>query len=330
MQIVFPLYIWGIVGFLIYISKQSLRVTQLLGTNPVAVLNTLFLLSYAKLLHTIITALSLTTLHYPHKEIVVLLYDASIPIQKLIPFFITALIFLVFLFLPYTLLLLLGQWLWTKSDYHCCCLAKYQRLILDLNAILDPYHAPYKPKHCYWTGLFLLLRCVLLLVSAFNVSGEKDSVNLLATLLTVVGVLAVFGLSGSVYKSWYLNVLEISFLLNLCILTAATYHVRLVNGDQAAVAYISVGIAFLTSVGIITYHINLQMKWKLQHLPRYFRTIKKSCKKQGNENKIDIENSSAQNHQQETRPWAPTTTVVDLRSPLDLIYADHDAVETVK
>ena len=47
----------------------------------------------------------------------------------------------------------------------------------------------------------------------------------------------------------------------------------------------------------------------------------------GNENKIDIENSSAQNHQQETRTWAPTTTVTDLCSPLDLIYADGDAIE---
>jgi len=58
-------------GFLIYISKQSQHVTQLLGTNPVAVLDTLFLLSYTKLLHTIITALSLTTLHYPQNDRVV-------------------------------------------------------------------------------------------------------------------------------------------------------------------------------------------------------------------------------------------------------------------
>ena len=44
LQFVFPLYVWVIVGFLIYISRQSQRVTQLLGSNPVAVLDTLFLL----------------------------------------------------------------------------------------------------------------------------------------------------------------------------------------------------------------------------------------------------------------------------------------------
>ena len=322
LQIVFPLYIWGIVGFLIFISKRSQRVTQLLGTNPVAVLDTLFLLSYTKLLRTTITALSLTILHYPQKDSIVWLYDASIPIPKLIPFFIAASMFLVFLFLPYTLLLLLGQWLWNKSDY-CSCWEKYPRLKLGLSAILDPYHAPYKPKHCYWTGLLLLLRCVLLLVSAFNISGEKDSVNLLAILSTVVGALTVFGLSGRVYKSWYLNALEVSFLLNLRIVTAATYHVRLVNGDQAVVTHISVGVAFLTFVGIIIYHINLNMKWKLQHLPHYLRMIKRSGQSHRDENKINAENSNLQNPQ-ETQPRAPTTTVVDLRSPLDLIDADCD------
>ena len=326
LQIVFPLYIWGIVGFLIYISKRSQRVTRLLGTNPVAALDTLFLLSYTKLLHTIITALSLTTLHYPQRDSIVWLYDASVPLPKLIPFFIAALIFLVFLFLPYTLLLLLGQWVWTKSDSKLVksCSGKCPRLKLGLKAILDPYHAPYKPEHCYWTGLLLLLRCLLLLVSAFNISGEKDSVNLLAILLTVGVALAVLVLSGRVYKSWYLNALELSFLLNLGMLTAATYHVRLVSGDQATLAYISVVVAFLTFVGIITYHINLRMKWKLQHLPRCFRMIRKN---RGGENKIVNDNPNAQNLQQENRPRAPTTTVVDLRSPLDLIDADRDEID---
>ena len=328
LQIVFPLYIWGIVGFLIYISRQSRRVTRLLGTNPVAVLDTLFLLSYTKLLRTIITALSLTTLHYPQRDSIVWLYDASVPLPKLIPFFIAALIFLVFLFLPYTLLLLLGQWVWTKSDSKVLksCSGKCSRLKLSLKAILDPYHAPYKPEHCYWTGLLLLLRCLLLLVSAFNISGDMDSANLLAILSTVGVALAVFALSGRVYKSWYLNALELSFLLNLIILSAATYHVRLVSGDQATVAYISVGVAFLIFVGIVAYHINLRMKWKLQHLPRYIRMIRKSSKNHGDESETNTENSNDQNHQQATRPKGPTTTVIELRSPL-LIDADRDEID---
>ena len=81
-------------GFLIYISRQSPRLTRLLGSNPVAVLDTLFLLSYTKLLRTVITALSLTTLQYPNNDSrIVWLYDPSVPIPKLIPFILVALIF---------------------------------------------------------------------------------------------------------------------------------------------------------------------------------------------------------------------------------------------
>ena len=322
LQFVFPLYIWGIVGFLLYISRQSQRMTRLLGTNPVAVLDTLFLLSYTKVLRTVITSLSLTTLHYPNHDSVVWLYDPSISTLKLIPFIFIALVFLIFLLLPYTMLLLVGQWLWTERD--CCwlsCWNKHPRLELRLKIILDPYHASYKSECRYWTGLFLLFRCILFLVSAFNISGDKNSANLLAILTVVIVSFVVFGLAGRVYKSWCLNALELSFLLNLSIFTSATYHVSLAKGDQAVIAYISVGIAFLTFVGIVTYHAYLQIKpWTPQHI---FCCIKDEDKK-SDFNKSE-ENDNAQNHMHELQAWAktpPTTTFVelcDLRHPLDLI-----------
>ena len=77
------------------------------------------------------------------------------------------------------------------------------------------------------------------------------------------------------------------------------------------------GMAFLIFIGIITYHVNLRMKWKLQHIPRYFTKRNHGC-----ENSIIVENSNAQNHQ-ERQPRGPTMTVVDLRSPLDVINADY-------
>ena len=83
-----------------------------------------------------------------------------------------------------------------------------------LKAFLDTYHAPYKPKHQYWTGLLLLLHCALFLAFAFNISGN-DSVNLLVISSTAFGIIVGFALSGMVYKSWYLHALEVSFILNL-------------------------------------------------------------------------------------------------------------------
>ena len=319
LQFVFPLYIWGIVGFLIYISRRSSRLTRLLGTHSVAVLDTLFLLSYTKLLRTIITALSLTTLQYPNNDSrVVWLYDPSVPLPKLIPFILVALIFLVLFLFPYTLLLLLGQWLETRTKCRpLSCLNKYPRLKLRLKTILDPYHAPYKSECRYWTGLFLLLRCFLFLVSAFNVSGDKNSANLLAISIIVIVSLVVFGLSGRVYKSWCLNALELSFLLNLGVFAAVTQYVSLAAGDQAAITYTSVGVAFTTFVGIVAYHAYLRLKpWQPQC------TIYCNKNEDDKTNKNE-ENDTIQNHQLQTRPQvAPTTTIVDLRelrSPLNLI-----------
>ena len=60
LQFVFPLYIWLLVGAIIVASYYSSTAMKLFGRNNVALLATIFLLSYSKLLKTIITALSFT------------------------------------------------------------------------------------------------------------------------------------------------------------------------------------------------------------------------------------------------------------------------------
>ena len=120
-----------------------------------------------------------------------------------------------------------------------------------------------------------------------------------------------------VYKSWYLSALELSFLLNLGVFTAGTYHVSLTAGDQAAITYTSVGVAFLTFVRIVAYHAYLQLKpWKPQ-------CIFYCNKNEDDKTNINEENDTIQYNQLQTQPQvAPTTTIIDLRelrSPLDLI-----------
>ena len=311
LEFVFPVYVWVIVGFLVYISHYSVTVTKLLGSSPVPVLSTLFFLSYAKVLQTIIASLSLTILHYPHKGVVVWIHDANVSLVKYIPLVLVALLFLLFLFLPYTLLLLLGQWLQPKS--HLCILSWVKNP--KVKAILDTYHAPYKPKYRYWTGLLLLIRCALFLVFAFNISGD-DSINLLVVSLTTSGIFVWFALLGKAYKSWYLNALELSFILNLGILAVATYHVNQSGGSQAAVAYTSVGIAFLTFVGIDIYHIYIRIKSKVQYIQRGHQLHNgKKCHESNSDNPENVW----------SQPIAsPTVTYTEvslqeLRSPLDLL-----------
>ena len=255
LQFVFPVYILVLVGLIIHTSHVSRRFANLLGSNPVSVLATLILLSYTKILRTLIATVYFAKLSYRTHNKNVWLHDANIDYLtgKHIPLFIVAVLVFVFLFLPYTLLLLFGQWLQAIS--HLRLLSWVNRL----KPFMDSYHAPYKAKHRYWPGLLLILRFVLLLGFASNCQ-QDPSINLLAIQMGA-GILHLWAwISGGVYKNWCLDALEGSFALNLIVLGAATYHVNHSQGNQLAVGHISAFIAFLTFVGILAYHILQQLK----------------------------------------------------------------------
>ena len=78
LQFVFPVYIWLLVGLMIVVSHFSHRFANLLGNNPVSVLATLILLSYTKILRTLIMVLYVTYLEYPTYNRMVWLYDGNI------------------------------------------------------------------------------------------------------------------------------------------------------------------------------------------------------------------------------------------------------------
>ena len=111
LQFAFPFYIWMIVGVIVYLSRRSITIVKLVGSSAVSVLATLFLLSYAKLQQTVITAFSLTYLQNYYEDgrsLAVWLYDGNVPFHqgKHIALFLMALAVTVFFILPFTLLLL--------------------------------------------------------------------------------------------------------------------------------------------------------------------------------------------------------------------------------
>ena len=149
LQFVFPVYIWVIVGLIIFASHFSHRFTQLLGKNPVSVLATLILLSYAKILHNLIAALYVTYLEYPTYNRGVWLYDANIDYLSIkhIPLFMLAVLVFLFLFVPYTLLLLFGQWLQAMSHLRLFGWVNSARL-----KIFIPCSLQGKPPLLTWTA----------------------------------------------------------------------------------------------------------------------------------------------------------------------------------
>ena len=318
LQFVFPVYLWVIVGLVIVVSNCSRRFANLLGNNPVPILATLILLSYSKILRTLVAAINFTYLEYPDKQIKVWLHDANIDylVGKHIPLFIVAVLVFLFLFLPYTLLLVFGQWLQAISHL------RLFSWINRLKPFMDSYHAPYKAKHRYWPGLLLVLRIILLLAFAieFNPQQNRTSINLLS-ILVVAGFLQLWAwISGGVYRNWCLDALEGSFILNLTILASATYYVNRSEGDQLAAGRTSVSIALVTFIGILTYHIFQQM--------RQTKLWKKVPKLNLKFNKVNIKQAVNDliNYPEDPCEATPNTTVThteinlhELRSPLDLV-----------
>ena len=238
-----------------------------------AVLATLFLLSYAKLLRTIINPLFVTLLEYPSNSKAVWLVDGNVPylLGKHIPLFLISLLALFLLFIPFTLLLLLGQWIQAQSERKCCSWISDYRF----STFLDVYHGPFKNKHRYWCGLLLVIRFFLFLVFAFNVAVDGDPrVNILAVAVCLFGLSLMFSWFR-VYKAWYLNVIEASFISNALLLHVAvgTYYVEVSGGNQNALTYTSVSVAFVTFCGIVVYHSCLQVK-DSKLIEKLIRTLK--------------------------------------------------------
>ena len=68
LQFAFPIYVWMIISVIILTSKYSLTVSKWIGHNPIAVLATLLLMSYTKILKIIIDVYRFAKLDYPEDK----------------------------------------------------------------------------------------------------------------------------------------------------------------------------------------------------------------------------------------------------------------------
>jgi len=233
LQFAFPFYIWMIVGVIIYLSRRSITVVKLVGSSAVSVLATLFLLSYAKLQRTVITAFSFTYLQNYYGDgspLAVWLYDGNIPFLqgKHIALFLMVLAVTLLFILPFTLLLLFAPCIQASNHF------LVQWVKMKLNPLLDAYQGAYKDNSRFWTGLMLVVRSILFVGFSLNILGDPDINNLLM-IVVLSCLVAGTGIRGIVYKSKIFHVTETSFILNLIIFSGWTiYNRHTPNGDSAA------------------------------------------------------------------------------------------------
>ena len=280
-------------GLIIVTCRFSVTLSKLIGHNPIAVLATLLLMSYNKVLKIMIDVYSFAPLDYPQQNTkLVWVKDGNVIFlgsRHLLLTVVTSLV-LVFIFFPYTLLLLLGYKLYGFSGM------KGLRWLNRLKPLLDSYYAP------YWTGFLLLVRCVL--SSVFSLGDTHKS--LMSKSITFTALVGVVWISSKVYISRIANTVEVSvYFYNLIVLSAVSSN----SIVSAKLFNTLVALVFVTMLGIIIYHFHLlyiaqsAMWTKMKDWKKH--TIFKPHTNQPLDTKVK---STPQN--------VPTTSVIELREPL--------------
>ena len=135
---------------------------------------------------------------------------------------------------------------------------RYHRLYL----FIEPYHTPYTYKHRYWTGLLLLVRVILYIATALNVSGAPG-VNLLVTGVVVLSLLLLKErLYGPIYRELSVDFLEATCYINIIVFSFASFYTLEAKIDQTVVAYISGTIIVALFLAILACHIFIETCFK--------------------------------------------------------------------
>ena len=286
-QFVFPVYLLLIVVCIVIICHWSVRVSKVFGNNdPVAVLATVILLSYKKLLQNVIEIFSVAHLNYPPNatniENTVWSLDSNVMYGEGAHIILccVAIVVIILLLLPYTLVLVLAQLL-QRSALISSCLRR-----LRLTPFITVYQAPYRADTRFWIGLCLLLRCALLSTYA---GVDSTTIELFATAFLCFVLVTIIAVFGGVYSKHWLNVLEISFIVNLGILSLITLLVyQQQKTKSVAFAYVSVSVAFVTFVGIVIIQIirrvkkvskDKKAKGEIRDRIKFSRSLESSTKK---------------------------------------------------
>ena len=248
---------------IIWFSSHSSKLSTFIGKrNPVATLATLILLSYTKLLETVIRSLSFVSLNYPNgTRVIKWLPDPSYAYSdwKIVLLVCLAIVILSF-GLVYTFLTFSWQWLVRVSGSKFFKWTRNQKL----HAFIDTHHTPNTARHRYWTGLLLLVRVIVYLIPAFSVS-VNPRISLLSTALIMCSLLLYKTiLTTRVYRNWLLNVIESFVFFNITTLAFFTSYTfsdsRISSKDsdtmiQSVAAYASVGTICILFLSVVAYHL---------------------------------------------------------------------------
>ena len=255
LEFAFPTYIFALLGAIIIAGRCSSKISRLCRQHVIPVLSTLILLSYSKILKTIITILSFAIIDIEvsnNTNAPVWLYDGNVEFlgPKHIALFAFGLLILLAFIIPYTTMLLFLPCLQSKS---------YLKALVWVNKLkpfLDSYAAPYKDRYRFWGGVLLLVRLPLYLLFSLT---NNVSIHLLGILIFVNAYCMIL-IGLSLYKKWSSLSIDVFFQLNLIVLSIARLFDPIGSIREPIASLVLMGVAsvFVCFILIVAFHIYLR------------------------------------------------------------------------
>ena len=181
-QFLFPVYLWSIVVMLILLSKCSIRLSRLISRSSVQVLATLFYLSAAKILNTVIIIFGVSAisviegcgaLSFQH----VWYYDGHDYGSSTHAILLAlAVAFTVLFLLPFAILTTFSS-----------CFMRF-RIVNKFKPFIDAYGGPFKDKFKFWFGFRLWITILLFGLHGVLEGLYLDTMFILYTLVLVAFV----------------------------------------------------------------------------------------------------------------------------------------------
>ena len=269
LQFGYIFYMWTLQVIIVILCRRYVFFTRMFGRNVTKVLSTLILLCFSKAMQTIQDTLEFTTLlsiTSKNHQIHILKYfvtslDGNMEYlsPEHIPQFVFA-IFLMIVLLIFSLCLVFIKILTSLSSARCF------GWVARLLPFFDTFTGPCNQNYAFWPGLLFFIRGSLYLTYATKAKYPDFQLIITGCAAALIIVLSFLTPKG-VYKKWSLNLLELSYILNLsftCGLVAFMNNTRRPDKKLiSAISHVSVSIALISFV--------------VFHFRNHFRTLTVKC-----------------------------------------------------
>ena len=253
LQFLFPPYLWLLVCIVIFLSWLSRRFADIINNCSVQVFATIVYLSYSKLLCNSFYSLVPAKIEFSDNETgsgMFWFYDGVQQYfngsHRILGIF--SLVVLIFIILPYTLLLTIG------SKMMQCCNFIY------LNYFVDAHHGPYRDKWRFWFGfrLWLLIYMFVVHTSLFSLPNERG--HELITLLQVLALVLFIVAQAYVqpFRNKWINIIDLHFMMNNCLNSIIALYLDMGNDDHKDnLNYVTLALiteSLLAFLAIVLFH----------------------------------------------------------------------------